>query len=579
MDQYIFLTVAVIGSIIGLIVVGVILSKLYKKTTKELAFVRTGFGGEKVVTDGGAFIFPILHDYISVSMQTLKLTVVRIQKDSLITQDRMRVDITTDFYVRVKQDKESISIAAQTLGSKTTDARALKELIEGKFVDALRSVASSMKMSDLHEKRADFVQQVQSNVYEDLLKNGLELESVSLTSFDQTELEYFNESNAFDAEGLTILKQTVENKRKERNDIEKQTNVAIEQKNLETTKELLVLQQTEAEAEAEQKANIEKVRAEKHAEAEKEKILREKEIESARIEKEKTIQEAEIAKKKALESAEISKEKDIAIATQDKQIEISKKSEQEYEARSKANEKKAEEAKSAEKIKTAQETEQAERIRSLAIIEAQKEAEEKAIGIKVAAEAEKEAATNRAEAVKIEAQGKSNAIKIMAEADEKRYKVEAEGKEKLNNAENILSETILENRIKQALIAKLPEIIKEVVAPMQKIDSIKIVDMGGGIGNLASGGGSAVSSGGADGASLSDQIVNAALKFKTNAPILNDLMSEVGLNLNSVSDLTSIDTSIKPLKQDRKNAANLSLVAEKNNSAHKKEYISTEDKQ
>jgi uncharacterized membrane protein YqiK len=53
--------------------------------------------------------------------------------------------------------------------------------MEGKFVDALRAVAAEMGMEELHEKRTDFVQKVQNAVKADLEKNGLELETVSLT--------------------------------------------------------------------------------------------------------------------------------------------------------------------------------------------------------------------------------------------------------------------------------------------------------------------------------------------------------------------------------------------------------------
>ena len=81
------------------------------------------------------------------------------------------------------------------------------------IVDALRAVAAEMAMEELHEQRVDFVQKVQQVVSEDLLKNGLELESVSLTGMDQTGREFFNPDNAFDAEGLTKLTQEIEERR------------------------------------------------------------------------------------------------------------------------------------------------------------------------------------------------------------------------------------------------------------------------------------------------------------------------------------------------------------------------------
>ena len=126
----------------SIIILGIVFSRLYRKTTKELTFVRTGFGGEKVVVDGGALILPILHDYIDINMQSMKVTVARSKSDSFITKDRMRVDITADFYIRVGEDRESISRAAQTLGKKTVDLRELTGLIECKLIATIRSVAS-----------------------------------------------------------------------------------------------------------------------------------------------------------------------------------------------------------------------------------------------------------------------------------------------------------------------------------------------------------------------------------------------------------------------------------------------------
>lgn len=590
----------------SIIILGIVFSRLYRKTTKELTFVRTGFGGEKVVVDGGALILPILHDYIDINMQSMKVTVARSKSDSFITKDRMRVDITADFYIRVGEDRESISRAAQTLGKKTIDLRELTGLIEGKLIATLRSVASSMEMKELHEKRDEFSSQVKNAIEADLSKNGLQLESVSLTSLDQTAKEFFNENNAFDAEGLTSLTQTIEERKKLRNDIERSTEVQIAQKNYETQSEKFEIQRKQAEAEATQQTKIANFQAEQEAlrakeaesrrkEAEEAKIVANKAIEEAQINKAKAIKETEIEKEKALEiatqnknieiakknqeveevriaahkaieqaeiekaktietvevqkarvvkEAEIEKEKVIELANQSKNIEIAKKVEEEAVAKTLANEKKALEAASLEKIKTASEIEQAERIKKLALIEAQQDAEQLSIEKTVAAKAEKEAEENLAEAAKIKAMGTSEAlkikataeaeaIKITAEANRLNYEVEAKGKTEINNAENIVSAAILENRFKLALIEFMPQIIAQVVKPAEKIDSIKIVQMAG-MGGANQGGAGSNANGGVSnaGASLSDQIVNASLNYKVNAPIIDDLMKQVGIDLN-----------------------------------------------
>ena len=159
----------------ALIIIGIIIARLYKRSSKEVSFVRTGFGGEKVILGGGAIVLPVLHEVIPVNMNTLRLEVKRAADQALITKDRMRVDVAAEFYVRVKPTAESIATAAQTLGQKTMQPNELKSLVEGKFVDSLRSVAAEMAMEELHEKRVDFVQKVQQAVSEELFKNGLNL--------------------------------------------------------------------------------------------------------------------------------------------------------------------------------------------------------------------------------------------------------------------------------------------------------------------------------------------------------------------------------------------------------------------
>ena len=571
----------------SIVILGIVFSRLYRKTTKELTFVRTGFGGEKVVVDGGALILPILHDYIDINMQSMKVTVARSKSDSFITKDRMRVDITADFYIRVGEDRESISRAAQTLGKKTVDLRELTGLIEGKLIATLRSVASSMEMKELHEKRDEFSSQVKNAIEADLSKNGLQLESVSLTSLDQTAKEFFNENNAFDAEGLTSLTQTIEERKKLRNDIERSTEVQIAQKNYETQSEKFEIQRKQAEAEATQQTKIANFQAEQEAlrakeaesrrkEAEEAKIVANKAIEEAQINKARAIETVEIEKARAIREAEINKEKAVELANQSKNIEIAKKVEEEAAAKTLANEKKALEAASFEKIKTSSETEQAERAKKLALIEAQKEAEQLSIEKTVAAKAEKEAEENLAEAAKIKAMGASEAlkikataeaeaIKITAEANRLNYEVEAKGKTEINNAENIVSAEILENRFKLALVEFMPQIIAQVVKPAEKIDSIKIVQMAGlGGANQSGAGLSANGSVSNAGASLSDQIVNASLNYKVNAPIIDDLMKQVGIDLNG-----GIQNIAQPLRSCEKlgSAQDLNGSEQKSNAA------------
>jgi uncharacterized membrane protein YqiK len=556
-----YLTIA--GSIFGFLLLCGLVARLYKRASKEVSFVRTGFGGQKVIMNGGALLFPVLHERIPVNMNTLRLEVRRSEQEALITRDRMRVDVRAEFYVRVQPTVESIANAAQTLGQRTMQPEDLKELVEGKFVDALRAVAAEMAMEELHEQRVNFVQKVQAAVSEDILKNGLELESVSLTGLDQTSKEFFNPDNAFDAEGLTRLTQAIEARRKLRNDIEQQTEVEIQRKNLEAETQKLQIardveyarmeQQREVEIRrAEQAAQIAREKAEREREAEETKIVAAQKVKEAAIVSDRVVSERDIAKQQAVEAARVEKDKQLALAQQDRDIAVAERSRAKSEADAAADEARAVAVKAAEQVTTTRETEAAEREKAIQLIEARKAAEQQAIAVKVAAETEKLAAVDSAEAKKIAseaealrqritAEGAAQAEKLRAEALREVYDAEAEGKRKVNEAANVLSPEQIAMQVRQALIAALPSIIEQSVKPMERIDGIKILHVDGlnGIGGGA-GAGSVEGGGG-----LADQAVNAALRYRAQAPLLDALLGELGLKSG---DLKSLESALETRK-------------------------------
>lgn len=533
-----------------LILTGVVLARLYKRASKEISYVRTGFGGQKVIMNGGALVFPVLHETIPVNMNTLRLEVRRDSEQALITRDRMRVDVVAEFYVRIQPTTDSIGIAAQTLGHRTMAREELKELVEGKFVDALRAVAAEMSMTELHEKRIDFVQKVQQAVTEDLLKNGLELESVSLTGLDQTSKEFFNPNNAFDAEGLTKLTEEIELRRKIRNDIEQETSVKIAAKNLEAEKETLSIvrdqeyarleQQREIEVrKAEQDADIKKKQANQKREAEQADIIAKQEVDESRIQANKSVEEQRILKERVIETQNIEKQKQVELSSQERDIAVAEKSKAQSEAAAEADKARALAVQAEEKVKTAREKEVADREKQIELIEAEKEAEKVAIGIQVAADAEKKAAQDEAEKIKTIADGEAQAERSKAEAAEVRYRVEAQGKQKINEASNTLSTEQVAMQIKIKLIENLDNIIRESVKPMEAIEGIKILQLEGLNGVTGSSSGSSPGSDSVGGGNLADQVVNSALKYRAQAPLVDSLLKEVGLegsDINSIKD-------------------------------------------
>jgi uncharacterized membrane protein YqiK len=541
--------------ILGLIVVVIIVAIvvwlfhwLYLRSSKERSFVRTGMGGQKVVLGGGAFVLPIVHDVIPVNMNTLRLEVSRGRDKALITKDRMRVDVIAEFYVRVAATAESVAAAAQTLGLRTMEPDQLRELVEGKFVDALRTAAAEMTMEELHEKRGTYVKRVRDSVAEDLTKNGLELEAASLTQLDQTSMEYFNPSNAFDAEGLTRLTEQIEHRKKQRNDVEQDTLIAIRNKNLEAEKLSLTIdrdaeyarlaQQREVEiARARQQAELSTERAQSMQTSESAQIAAKLAIEAARIRSEQSVEQERISKERTIEAAEIERRKSLELAEQQRSIALAHESKNLSEAQTAADKARAGAVEAEEKVFTARDVETAQRKKTIDLIQAQQAAERDALRLTSAAKAEKDASADRGIAIRAQAQADADAETIKSTAQRISAEVQADGLRLLNEAHNALSPEASASALRMRLVEKAEAIIRESVKPMERIEGIKIMHVNG-LGGGGSGGDGAMTSGG-----FADDVTNSALRFRAQAPIVDQLLKEIGLEGGNINKLVSGLTS------------------------------------
>ena len=536
-----FLLALIVVAIVVAVLVW-LLHWLYLRSSKERAFVRTGMGGQKVVLDGGAFVLPIVHDVIPVNMNTLRLEVMRGRDKALITKDRMRVDVIAEFYVRVAAHPDAVAAAAQTLGLRTMEPEQLKELVEGKFVDALRTAAAEMSMEELHEKRGAFIKRVRESVAEDLTMNGLELEAASLTQLDQTGMEYFNPSNAFDAEGLTRLTEQIEHRKKQRNDVEQDTLIAIRNKNLEAEKLGLDIdreseyarlsQQREVEiARARQRAEVSTERAQREQAAEGAQIQAKQIIDEARIRSEQSIEQERIGKERAIQSLEIERRMAVELAEQQRAIAVARESEAQSVAQAAADTARATAVAAEEKVFTAREVEMAERKKTIDLIGARQEAEREALRLTTAAHAEMQASTDRGTAIRAQAEAEADADKIKSMAMRLRAEIEAEGLQLMNAAHNMLSPEARMSALRMRLVEKAEGIIRESVKPMERIEGIKILHVDGLGGSGGSGDG--VNGNG----NFADGIVNSALRFRAQAPLVDQLLREIGIEGGDIQNL------------------------------------------
>ena len=501
-----------LGWIILLIVVAAALIVLaawfYERATNEVSLVKTGVGGRKVVIDGGTLAVPYFTEITRVNMQTIRMSVARAGEAALITKDRLRVDVGAEFYVSVRPDEDAITRAALTLGNRLFQPDQLKSLLDGMMIDALRSVAAKMTMDELHENRSTFVADVQSDLLEPLSNYGLQLDSVSLTALDQTPFAALDENNAFNAVGMRKLAEVIAKSKKERAEIESDSEVSVRRAAMEAAKRKLEIDLEERRAEIAQSQEVETLLAAQLAEVAARKAEAERERAHARIRMEQDIQAADIAREQAIREAEIAQSRALELAERDRLIQIAAKSQEESRAQADADVARAEAVKAGEAVHTARQMAEAERRKSLALVQAQEQAESAATRARIAAASDKATAADRKAAKMEEAEALKAVELARAEADLARIK-----------AENARSDALVAMELEKSRLEALPKIVSEMVKPAEKIKGISINHVSG-----LGGGGQATAP--------VNQTVDTILDLAVQLPAMKKIGEVVGLNLD-----------------------------------------------
>ena len=286
---------------------------LYRRSSKEVSFVRTGLIGEKVVIDGGAFVLPIIHDITPVNMNVLQMRVDRAPTTTRSSPATGCASTSTPTSTCAsRRQREAVSLAAATLGRRTMQPERLHALLSGKFVSALRSVASEMTMEEMHEQRGDLcAAQSRRRPPRRSPRTGSNSRSSRSPISTRPTCNIFNPSNRFDAEGLTRLIGEIEERRKLRNDIEQDSMIKIRTRNLEAEKQSLDIERESESARLEQQRDVEVRRAVQRAEMARERALRDTEAEQAQINAREEIEKSRIANERAISEARIASERDV----------------------------------------------------------------------------------------------------------------------------------------------------------------------------------------------------------------------------------------------------------------------------
>jgi len=548
---------SVLGGVVLVVTLMTVLSRFYRRCGADEALVRTGSGGNKVVIGGGILVYPILHQLLRVSLRSVKLSVERAGKNALVTADKIKANVTTELYIKVEPLGEDVLAAARSFGERNVDEHVIGELIEGKLTDALRSVSANQTFMALHANRKQFAERIQEVLAEELKKNGLTLENVSITGFAMVPVKDLDPQDVFDAEGLRAITESVQGNREMTNKIQREKENLIQAQNVTARMKQLELEQQQKQAEADQSrrvseytalqasetakavyiqeqsrdlAGLEKVRAVETGRLEQEKavavafagkqraereamieaekgqqtaeIAKQRVIEAATIEKDTVVQAAEIARQKALEAAMIDKEKTVEVSRIGKQIAITKSQEEMARAEAAKAIAMAEEEKAKQEITTVEVTAQANRQRATFLINADAQAQQQRIA---------------AEAKVVVAERDAEAARLTAEALLRRGEAEAMARRKAVEAENAISSRVVMRDLMLKFLDVAPEIAKELMAPAKAITEIKVLQTSGMGGNGSNGNGNS--------AGVMSPIMKTILEAGAAYPLMREMMN------------------------------------------------------
>ena len=543
----IVIAIGVFAGVVMLLTIFTVLSRFYRRCGADEALVRTGSGGNKVVIGGGVLVYPILHQLLRVSLRSVKLSVERSAKNALVTADKIKANVTTELYIKVEPISEDVLAAARSFGDRNVDEHVIADLIEGKLTDALRSVAANQTFMALHANRKQFAERIQEVLSEELKKNGLTLENVSITAFAMLPVKDLDPQDVFDAEGLRAITESVQTNREMTNRIQREKDNQIQAQNVFARKKQLEMEQDQKQAEADQGrkvaeysalqaaetakavyiqeqardlASLEKQRAVETAKVEQLKAVaaaeigKQKVLEAANIDKDKAVQTAEIDRQKVIEAAAIDKEKAVEVARIGKQIAITQSEEQEARAQAAKALALADEEKAKQAIVTVETTAKAER--------------EKAIQV-IAAQAEAEVRRAQAEATATVAEKEAEATVLRANAQAHQGEVEAQVRRKLLDAENAISARVVMRDILLKALEVAPEVTRELMSPAKAISEIKVLQtngMGGQQGVAASGTAPALGA--------MSPVLKTILEAGAAYPLMRELMSFAQVDHNKL---------------------------------------------
>lgn len=417
-----------------------ILKAFYYKVAQGTALIVNDTSATPKVHFTGSLVWPIIHKKELMNISLITLDVDRRGRDGLICKDNLRADITVAFYLRVNETPQDVLRVAKAIGAdRASDQDAVDKLFAAKFSEALKTVGKQIDFIQLFENRMAFREKIIQVIGDDL--NGYVLEDVAIDYIEQTPKASLDPNNILDAEGIRKITELTAAQNVRTNMLERDEELAIKKKNVETTEAMLALERQQADAEARQKREVASIQAREEAETKKvqEEERRKYEQTSIQVAQDLAVQtenqkrEIEVAEQNRLRAVAIEQEKvtrarELEVVARKREVEL-----QSIEAEKAIEIQKKEIANvirervvvdktvaiEEERIKEVREVSEADRAKQVQVLAAEATAEEEKVKQVKAAEAEELSAKHKASEIMTMAQAKLDASSKEAEAMKK----------------------------------------------------------------------------------------------------------------------------------------------------------------
>lgn len=446
--------IAVLGLVLLVVLTGLIIASRYRVAGPNEAYIVTGrkgkevknpetgemstdLSGQKVVMGGGVFVVPFVQRLHILDLSSRRIMV---QIRGAVSGQGVKLNLDGVAIVKVGGNEDSIRAAAQRF---LTQQGEIETFTQETLAGSLRSIVGSLTVEQIIRDRAAFAQRVADEAESSLTGQGLVLDTFQIQDItdDGTYLSDLGRPESAKVGQLAAIAEANARQAAEQARIVAEQEIAVSQRQLALKTAEIKAETDAAQAQAAAAGPLAQADRDQAILTEQEKVavrqaaLKERQLDTevrkpADAERYRVEQEAEAARNAAIAEAEARKAASIAAAQAE-----------------------------AEKARL---TGEAEKARRTALAEAE------AVEGSRRGEADKALRVAQAEATRAEGEAQASAILATGQAEAEAMNKRADAFARYNEA-----------AVLQMLVEVLPQVAREVAAPMAAIDNLTVVSTDG----------------------------------------------------------------------------------------------------